>query len=183
MTDKKLLWNNAGRAGLILGGISIAYLMVSWLMTMTHLPGFVTGLIGALLWIAKFSACLYLMYFFMKQYRDRNNVTERSELFKFGVIVAACSALLYAAFYLAYVKFIVPDLLTDSLAQVMENYSSMLDASALDNLEMVQEKFPQYGFFGNLIYCCLFGTILAAIYSGSLIKNDPFRNDTTPDEQ
>ena len=100
-----------------------------------------------------------------------------------GVIIAVCSALLYAAFYLAYVLFIVPDLFSESLAQVMDTYSSMMDSSAMSSLEQVEGKMPQIGFFGNLIYCSLFGSILAAIYSGSLIKNDPFRNDTTPDEQ
>ena len=183
MTDKKTLWNNAGRAGLVLGGVSIAYLLLTWVLTMVHLPGFVSGLVNALLWIGKFSACLYLMYFFMKRFRDRHSGTDRGELFKFGVIIAVCSALLYSAFYLAYVQFIVPDLFSESLAQVMESYSSMLDSSAMSSLQQMEGKMPQIGFFGNLIYCCLFGSILAAIYSGSLCKDNPFRNDTNPDEQ
>ena len=182
MTDKKILWNSAGRAGLVLGGISIAYLLLAWVLSLAHLTGILAGLVSALLWIVKFAGCLYLMYWFMKQYRDRNSA-DRGELFKFGVIVAVCSALLYAAFYLAYVLFIAPDTFSDALAQAMENYSSMLDSNALATMEQMEDKLPQYGFFGNLIYCSLFGIILAAIYSGSLCKEDPFRNDKPVDEQ
>ena len=182
MTDKKTLWTSAGRAGLVLGGISIAYLLLSWVLSMAHLTGILAGLVSALLWIGKFSACLYLMYWFMKQYRDRN-AADRGELFKFGTIVAVCSALLYAAFYLAYVLFIVPDLFSDTMAQVMDSYSSYMDSNALASLQQMEGRMPQIGFFGNLVYCSLFGIILAAIYSGSLCKDNPFRNDKTVDEQ
>ena len=41
-------------------------------------------------------------------------------------------------------------------------------------MEELMPKMPTYAFFANLIYCWLFGTILAAIFSRNISSSNPF---------
>lgn len=60
MNDKNSFWNQAAKAGLVLGGVSALYLMVTYLLGLINSSGFVKillSVVGALLWAAKFAAC------------------------------------------------------------------------------------------------------------------------------
>ena len=185
MADKKSLWNEAGLAGLVLGGISVAYL------GLTALTGKVAAgnaglslLLGGLniiLWIAKFCACIFMMKFFLKKRSALHPEAGNNAIFRFGALVALLSALVYSACYLAYFEFIAPDMFDQALEVLKDN--PMFGADSFDAMEQMMPKMPSYLFFINLFYCWGFGTILSAILSRNIPPVNPFADDDNTDEQ
>ena len=60
--DSKILWSEASKTGLVLGGVSILYTLISSMMGGAE-SGLVAGVLfalGTLLWIIKFAVCLFL---------------------------------------------------------------------------------------------------------------------------
>jgi len=170
MTYKKSTWNTASIAGLALGVIPMAVL---------YLNGIVGPVFSVLLWLVKFVACIILMRFFLKRFSEYNHDAERSDVFKFGMLIALMSALLYSAFNMAYMLFINPDVIQEALDTVLENYSSFMDSNARSEIEELIPRLPAISFFGNLIYCWLFGTVLSAIFSKDIISDNPFKNNSS----
>ena len=175
MTDKKTMWNEAGVAGLVLGGVSIAY-MASGVLVGKMQTGVVSSLLSIVLWAAKFAGCIYLMKFFMKKFSESEPEADNSDTFRFGMMTALLSALLYAAFSMAYMQFINPDSVTEAFESVMDMYESMLDSNSLEQIENMIPKMPAISFFTNLVYCFLFGTVLSAIFSRNIPSKNPFEN-------
>ena len=178
MTDKKTMWEEAGKAGLILGGISIAYALLTVLTSKlgTDKAGLamLISLLNFGLWAAKFAACIYLMKLFMTRYAATDSEITNSQTFGFGVATALLSAILVAGFSLANILFITPDAIDTAFEMISEGYSSMLTSDAVDAMEQMKGMMPQIVFFSNLIYCFLFGTILSAILSRNIPSTNPF---------
>lgn len=174
MTDKKTLWNEAGIAALVLGAVPMAYL---------YLSGIVGSVVSVFLWLVKFVACIWLMYFFLKKFGEKHTEADRSDIFRFGMITALLSALLYSAFSLADMLFINPDSISEAIDTALENYSSMMDDNAREEIDRILPKIPAISFFTSLIYCWLFGTVLSAIFSRNIRPDNPFENNSNPDEQ
>jgi len=174
MSDKKTLWNEAAIAGLVLGIVPSIYL---------YLSGIVGSMISILLWLVKFAGCIWLLRFFLLRFSNSNPDADNSDVFKFGMLTAFLSALLYSAFNMAYMMFISPDTITEAFDTIMENYSSLLDSNSREEIEAMMPKLPTISFFGNLIYCTLFGIILSAIFSREIPSSNPFDNKSSKDEQ
>ena len=183
MTEQKnIIWERAGKAGLVLGGVSIAYLLLTMLLGKVagSGPAFLMGLLNALLWLAKFIACIYLMRLFIRRFAAAEPEADRNRVFRFGMLTALLSAVLYSGFYLAYVSFIEPDTFSQALDMLADN--PMLDSNSMSSIEEMIPRMPTISFFGNLIYCWLFGTILSAIFSASARPQNPF-TDNQADKQ
>lgn len=178
MTEKKnIMWESAGKAGLVLGGVSIVYLLLTMLLgkVAENGPAVLMGLVNGLLWLAKFIACIYLLRLFMRKFAAAEPEADRNRVFRFGMITALLSALLYSAFYLAYVSFIAPDTFSQALDILADN--PMMDSNSMSAVEEMIPRMPTISFFGNLIYCWLFGTILSAIFSASIRPQNPFTDN------
>ena len=171
MTDRKTLWNEAGKAGLLLGGVSVAYLLVTALLGKVNL-GLLGGVLNFLLWAAKLTGCILLMRFLMRRFAANGAGTDNADTFRFGVVAALCSALLYSACYLAYVTFLAPDLFNQVFETLAQN--PMLDAASRNSIAAMAPSMPKIAFFVNLVYCFLFGTILSAILSRNIPDRNPF---------
>lgn len=176
MTEKNIIWESAGRAGLVLGGVSILYLLCTMLTARLAEPGGTVGILMTLvnlcLWLAKFGGCIFLMRRFMLRYSQTDPAADNARVFRFGTMAALLSALLYSAAYLAYTSFIAPDTFAQAVDILREN--PMMDANSLAAMEEMLPKLPTVGFFVNLVYCWLFGTVLAAIFSRSIPPQNPF---------
>lgn len=174
MNEKKSIWESAGKAGLVLGGISVAYMLITMLLGKLsgNVPGFLVGLVNVVLWIAKFAGCIYLMRYFIKKFAADDPTVDNSRAFRFGTLTALLSALIYAACYMAYTSFIAPDTFEQAMEVLQDN--PMFDSNMMSEMEELMPKMPTYAFFGNLIYCWLFGTILAAIFSRNISSSNPF---------
>jgi len=174
MNDKKSIWNEAAIAGLVLGVIPMLYM---------YLSGIVGSLFSILLWIVKFGACIYLLRFFLQRFSDSNPDADHSGVFRFGMLVAFLSALIFSGFNMAYLTYINPDQIKEVFDTMTENYSSMLDSNARDALEAMIPKYPTISFICTLIYCWLFGTVLSAIFSRELPSSNPFDNNSTTEDE
>ena len=66
--ERKVIWNDALRTGLILGGISIVYTVINILLGKLQggaAVGVLVNVSGILLWIFKFILCIRLFKVFM----------------------------------------------------------------------------------------------------------------------
>ena len=172
MDDKKSFWSEAGRDGAVLGGVSIAYMLVTWGLGLlepdTKIVNILVSVAGILLWVAKFVLCITLMKRFVTGFSSR----EGRPGFGFGAAVAFLSALVYSAFTLAYFLYINPEYFAASFEMLAA--SGAYDRVMLSQIEEVMPKLPVYSFFLNLVYCTLFGTILSAIFSERQNRSNPF---------
>lgn len=183
MTDKKSLWDNAGKAGLVLGALCVAYIAVTSfsakLGTDSKMVAMLISLLNTCLWIAKFVGCIVLMKYFMKKYAASDKQITNADTFRFGSATALLSGLIYSAFYLAWVLFIQPDSFQAAFDMIIQN--SGLDPDMFSELENMLPKMPLISFFSNLLYCWLFGTVVSAIFSRNIPSRNPFENNI--DEQ
>ena len=97
--DRKSIWEAGSRNGLVLGLATAAFVILAQICA-SALSGFAASMVSLVLWCAKFAGCIYLMYWFMKRYALANPSAVRQDVMKFGVSIAICSALVYAAIYL-----------------------------------------------------------------------------------
>ena len=171
--EQKTVWAEAGRSGLVLGGISIAYFLLNLVVPKIG-NGFVVGVLSFVLWALKFYLCIYMMRRFLK-IEAAENGGERKRTFRYGMAIAACSALLYAGFCLAWTTFVQPDFYAEAFEAALQMYSGFMPAETLDMMANMESSMPTKTFFTNLIWCWLFGTVLSAIISSSICKpDDPF---------
>lgn len=173
MTQSKSVFNDAAVPGLVLALVSIAYELLCYLGGKID-SAVLAGTLSVVLWIAKFVGCILLLRLFMKKYAAADSKVDNSQVFRFGVVAALYSAILYSAFYFAYTTYIVPDMFKDAMDQVVASMSSSLDQASLERVEELIPQMPLYSFIGKLIYCFLFGTVLSAILSRNIPSSNPF---------
>lgn len=171
---RKNLWNDAGKAGLVLGAVSSAYMFISQFLSTAGIPGFLNALIGLLLWAAKFGGCIWLMTFYMKKFAAENVEAENSTTFRFGMVTAFLSALVYSAISLANVAFLSADMYMEQTNMIMQQMAGMMDSNTMSQMEKTIENLPQLTFFSNLIYCSIYGTLLSGILSRNIPSRNPF---------
>ena len=189
---RKYLWDSAGKAGLVLGLVSSAYVLITHFITGLESStgmAFFGVLLSFLLWGAKFAGCILLMKFFMKKYAQAHPGCDNSDTFRFGMVTALLSALIFAAFDMAFLTWIAPDTFEQALAAYREGFESgyraIMTEESIEAMENM--NFGMISFFSNLIYCFLFGTVLARILSRNIPSSNPFagyqQNNDTPEEQ
>ena len=180
---KNQMWNSAGTAGLALGAVSSAYLFATQMISGSLEPA--TGwqmAASAILWIAKFCGCIWLMNFFMKKYASDNKISDIKALSRMGMATAFLSALMFSAIYLANMLYISADLYDQIFQTAIQQMSTQLDSNSTAILEKTVAKLPQITFFYNLGYCFIFGTVLSTILSRNIIAKNPFE-EYKSDEQ
>lgn len=110
MTEKKSIWDSASKAGLALGGISVAYIALTSLLGLLAGEGKAAAIIvsvaNTILWMVKFAACLFMLRFFMLRWSEANPEADNTDSFRFGRLTALFSALVYSGCYLAYTTFL-----------------------------------------------------------------------------
>ncbi|MBO4595903.1 MAG: DUF4199 domain-containing protein [Bacteroidales bacterium] len=171
--EQKSVWSEAGRTGLVLGGISIAYFLLTIVVPKIG-NAFAVSVISFLLWGLKLFLCIYMLHRFLKTEAAENG-GERKRTFRYGMAIAVCSALLYSGFCLAWTTFVQPDFYADAFEAAIQMYSGFMPQETLDMMANMESSMPTLTFFTNLIWCWLFGTVASAIISSSICKqDDPF---------
>ena len=175
--DRNKFLNDSGKAGLVLAAVAIAYFLLSALLSRIESARFLISALSFLLWAGKVALCIWLMVKFLRRFAEENE-KDRSSTFRFGMMVALLSALVYAGFYLAYVILIDPDMFAETFNNIAQAYSSMLTSEQIDQIMNMESSLPTVTFFVNLIWCWLFGTIVSAIASRSICGSDnPFEDE------
>ncbi len=177
MVERKSIWDSAAKAGLALGGISVAYLALTSMLSLmsgdSKAAAIIISIASTLLWMVKFAACLFMLRFFMLRWSAANPDADNSDTFRFGRLTAFLSALVYSGCYLAYTTLINPGIY-DEAFEILKNNPMMNSSAYMQAMENILPMMPTYTFFGNLIYCWLFGVILSAIYSRNIPSKNPF---------
>lgn len=176
--SNKAILNNASVCGFILGGISIAHAVLVQLMAGIE-SAILLSTVSIALWLLKFVGCIYVMRFFMKKLVIDYNGTENSHTMRQGLYSAIFSALLVSAYTFADLAYIRPEILSEQFDQIYQIYQGMLDSNSMQAIEKFMPKMPMISFFSNLIYCFLYGTVLAAILSKNIPSRDPFAETNT----
>ena len=173
MEEKSKFWNEAGKAGLVIAVVAIAYFVLNALLAKWH-AGFISGLLSFVLWAGKMALCIILMVKYLRTYAEAHD-KDRTRTFRYGMAVAACSALVYSAYFLFHVLVINPDMFAESFNNIAQMYSSMLTTEQMDSMLNMESSLPTVTFFVNLVWCWLFGTIVAAVASSRICNPDnPF---------
>ncbi len=176
---RRQMWEDAGKAGLILGLVSTAYLFLNQFLSGIQMPSVATAIISMILWAVKFGACIWLMMHFMKRLTRQNSEADNSTTFRFGIMTAILSALVYSAASFANIAFISGDAIVEQTNLMIQQMAPMMDSNSMTQVDQMMEKLPQITFFSNLIYCFFFGTILSFILSRNIPSRNPFENNTS----
>lgn len=174
----KHLWREAGIAGIVLGGVSIAYSLITMII-----PAGVGGVMGNLMlsilrfaiWAAKFIGCIMLVKYFMKKLVAKYYEVDNTSTFNYGMAMSFLSALIVAAFTLAVASNTDTATVTDSVMQMMNSIQGGVDSNTQAAMEGIIDNLPTISFFSNLIYCFLFGTLISYIWSRRIPSRDPFK--------
>ena len=181
-TTAKDMWESAGYAGLALGLVSAAYMIINSYLGASGLSAGTTALIQMPLWIAKFVGCILLMKFFMKKFHAAHPNSANRDVRRMGVATALLSAFLFAAIQYIFMAYIQADLYASQYELILQQYSSGMDLNTMNMMEKFVDMLPQISFFSSLLYCFAYGSILASILSRNIVGNDPFA-DFKPEEQ
>ena len=142
--SRKDFWDGAGKAGLVLGLVSIVYMLIEQLLLQDAAEKLGTApatLVTFLLWTAKFVGCILLMRWFMRRFANTHDGVTRRDASRYGSAIALTSALIYSAFVLAWSKFIDTEMFTRAFEQAAEQYSAYMDSNTMEMMEQMQEKY------------------------------------------
>ena len=169
---KNLLWESAGKAGLVLGGVSIAYMLCTMLTGKWAGNGhvFLMTVVNLFLWLAKFGGCIYLMRWFMLRFSQADPEADNARVFRFGTLTASIFNRLQQH------RILHERAISNCgiQADIILRDNPMVDANTMGQMEQMIPQMPTFSFFFNLIYCWLFGTVLSAIFSRNIPPQNPF---------
>lgn len=184
--SSKEMWSSASGEALVLGLIPVAYSLISMLAGRMDpdsvVAKFISTVLLGILWLVKFIGCIMLMRFFLKRFAESNPGNVQSDVFRYGLIISIMSAFICATYCLVDILYLHPDTYMEAFDTMLQTNGAMLDSNSMGIIEQFKDNLPIYGFFGNLIYCFLFGMVLSAIISGRVVSDNPFDN-SKPDEQ
>ena len=182
------LWNEAAKAGLYFGAISVSYIGLSELVGMIGSP-VLQGFVKTVCWAGKLTLCIWLMVFLMKRLVGKYSGVGNSDTLRFGIRTALLSALIVASAY-ALIAILTPaDVINKEFDAALAQVAGQLDSNSLDVIENFKENLPIVFFFSEFIYCSFFGLILSLIISRRVPSQNPFTRDDvvieddSPEEQ
>ncbi len=161
-------WQLAAMNGLLLSLVTIIYSLIQSVFT----PN---GIISMALWAIKFAGCIYLLYYFMKQYSAKSEQISYGESFRFGFITCTFSAIVCSCFSFISLTLLFPDSVELALEQMQSVMATQSYSSEQESMmEGMMNKLPQLTLFSSLIYYIIFGAIASSIIANYTKKTDPF---------
>lgn len=184
--DMRTILNEAAKSGLLLGLFTGVFIYVAMLIGMINSDSF-----GAKLMItvvspavdAQVSGLPVASEIFMLRFAVANPTLTPRSSFRFGMFTALFSAIIVAGIGLVNITLIAPESMQSAIEAAMQSYSSALSASDQVTLERTLSRLPQISFFSSLVYCFLFGTVAAKIFSASIPPRDIFGEPTDSNEE
>lgn len=183
--DNTIIWNEAARAGLLFGAVSVGCLVLKELATLSG-SSFLIQAAAIILWAVEFFGCILLMKNVMLRFRDKYEGVKMEDTYKLGRRAALLSGLLLAS---AQALFIMkmPAESIDAMADQVMGSMQML-SSDRDAVEGALDKLPLLTFIFQWLYCYLYGSVLASIMSRyiflqKLFGGFPPKDDNFPEDQ
>jgi hypothetical protein len=159
-------WSIAALNGLLLALISITVTVIQTVLE----PG---TAVTWLLWLAKLTGSLGLLYYFINDYSKNQDLFTYKDGFRFGFMVSLLSSIICAGYLFFHYALFFPD----SVAASMEQAAAALESSnpqGVDMLSKIEGKLPQIIFFASLVYYTLFGVLASSIIANYTKKGDLF---------
>ena len=185
--DNNILWNEAAKAGLFFGLVSIGCLALRELATLSG-NSFLLQAASVILWALEFFGCILLMKNVQLGLRDKYEGVKMEHTYRLGRRAALLSGLLLASAQ-ALILMKMPAETVDSMVNQLSDAMSM-SSSQQEAVDGVAGKLPLYTFLFQWFYCFIYGTLLSSIMSRYIflkkIMDGPFNpptSDNTPDEQ
>jgi len=186
--DNTHLWNEAAKAGLLFGLVSVSCLALKELATLSG-STFLVQAAAIVLWAVEFFGCILLMKKVQLDLRDKYEGVKMADTFVLGRRAALLSGLLLASAQ-ALIIMHMPEETMDQLVGAVSEAMPM-SASQKEQMDGVLDKLPVLTFLFQWMYCFLYGTILSSIMSRYIFLqklfvgpfNGPQNNENTPDEQ
>lgn len=186
--DNTRLWNEAAKAGLLFGLVSVSCLALKELADMSG-STFLSQAAFIVLWAVEFFGCILLMKKVQLDLRDKYEGVKMADTFLLGRRAALLSGLLLAsaqALIILYMPQETMDELVNAVSQAMP-----MSASQKEQMDGMLDRLPLLTFLFQWAYCYLYGTVLSAIMSRYIFVqklfggpfNGPQNDDNTPDEQ
>lgn len=186
--DNTTLWNEAAKAGALLGLVSVSCLVLKELAGMSG-SAFLEQAAVVILWSVEFFGCILLMKKVQLDLRDKYENVKMEDTFRLGRRAAALSGLLLAsaqALIILYMPQETMDTLVSDISQAMS-----MTSSQKEQVEGMLDKMPLYTFVFQWLYCFLYGTVLSSIMSRYIFFqklfggpfDGPEDKQNTPDEQ
>lgn len=176
---KSNIWNEAGKAGLVLGLTSSAYMFANNYLGTLSINPFLMTFLSLTIRAAKITLCIYIMVALMRKFVNENPDATNSDTRRLGTLAALLSAFIFAGISFADIAYISPDLYAEQQKMIMDIYSQSLDANMLAAVERTMGNLPQYTFVSTLIYCFLYGSVLSAFLSRNIPSRNPFADNKT----
>ena len=181
--DNSILWNAAGKSGLVLGLFSGACLAAKQLTSLYWDAPLAVSLLGGFLWLLEFAGCIWLMAFFMKKLCADYEGVSGMDTRRYGRRIAFCSALILAGISLLLVVTVAGDATEAAMDEAFQAYGSYFDANAQAAFDDMRDKLPALTFFSQFLWGWIYGCILSAILSRYIPKQDIFQQTDQDSEQ
>ncbi|MCR5003081.1 MAG: DUF4199 family protein [Bacteroidales bacterium] len=166
-------WNNAGKAGAVLGLVVIVYSLITTLIAKTYTSLAVMTVLhfaGYVLWFAKLIGCFLLMkYFITRQARNYSGVTPGDSL-RYGAKIAFFSALICAAYVLWSMSTIDQEGLTMLFKEAMANVP--VDSNTQASIDGIINNAPVIFTVTQFLYCFIYGWIISAVIARMVPTED-----------
>ena len=177
--DNGILWNAAGKTGLVFGLFSGACLTAKQFLALYWDAPKAVTLLSGVLWAVEFFGCIWMMAFFMRKLcADYAGVTGMDTR-RYGRRIALCSALILAGINLLLVLTVSGDATEAAMEEAMQTYGSYFDANAKTAFDDMRDKLPALTFFSQFLWAWLYGCIL----SGILSRFIPGQGSSQPSDQ
>lgn len=186
----KAIWNEATKAGLMFGLVSVAYNYISIYLGSLVGPSFLLNFFATvgvwLLRVAKIVGLILLMRACMTRLTRNYSEVTNGDTYLLGIAISALSAIIVAGFTLLDCTVLLPTHYQDVMNQVMAELQPSMDANLRSAMEDVLSNFSGIMFWSTLFYCILYGVILSRILSRRIPAQDPFADfphSDNPDQQ
>ena len=173
--DNTRLWNEAAKAGLLFGLVSVSCLALKELAGMSG-STFLSQAAFIVLWAVEFFGCILLMKKYMLDLRDKFDGVSMVDTYRFGRRVGLLSGLIFAAANAILIIKTPQETITGALTEISASLSSLGGLSE-DEVGRLVDKLPLYTFIFQWIYCFLYGSVLSAIMSRYIFARDIFQQD------
>ena len=186
--DNTVLWNEAAKAGALLGAVSVGCLVLKELAGMSG-SAFLVQAAAIILWAVEFFGCILLMKKVQLDLRDHYEDVKMEDTFRLGKRAAILSGLLLASAH-ALVMLYMPQETMDEMVNELTGAMGMT-ASQKEQVDGMLGQLPIFTFLFQWAYCFLYGTVLSSIMSRYIFLQrlfggpfqGPSKDEDTPDEQ
>lgn len=186
--DNTALWNEAAKAGALLGLVSVGCLLLRELAAVSGVDFLVTAS-AVILWVVEFFGCILLMKKVQLDLRDKYEDIKVADTFRLGRRAALLSGLVLASAQALVVMYMPRETMDQLVSAVSESMN--MTTSQQEEVSGMMDRLPVFTFIFQWLYCFLYGTVLSSIMSRYIFFqklfggpfDGPEDKQNTPDEQ